>query len=128
MILLDTHTFIWLASDRSQLSSMALSAIETEGDSLMISIVTAWEIALLHKKERLALPTTPSEFIERATKRHTIRELPLNRSTAIDAVNLPDLHNDPFDRILIAEAMSKHCSLISKDSKIAAYPDVKVIW
>jgi len=94
----------------------------------MISVVTAWEIALLQKKDQLTLPLPASDFIKKAIQRHDIRELALTRTTAISAVNLPDLHSDPFDRVIIAEAMQNNCTLVSKDATIATYPDIKALW
>lgn len=128
MILLDTHTFIWWASDRSHLSDRIASLLDRESAGLMISVVTAWEIAILYKKGRLALPLPPNTFIEKAMVHHGIHELPLTRAIALKAVDLPDIHNDPFDRVLIAEASERQCVLATKDALIARYPDIRVAW
>ena len=128
MILLDTHTFIWWTSDRSQLSDRIAALLARESAGLMISVVTAWEIAILHKKGRLALPLAPTTFLEKALVHHGIHELPLTRAIALKAVDLPNIHNDPFDRILIAEAGERQCTLATKDALIARYPDIQVAW
>jgi PIN domain nuclease of toxin-antitoxin system len=128
MTLLDTHTFVWLASDQSALSSVALTAIKKDRGSLFISVVTSWEIALLYKKGRLLLPLPPSEFVEKALQHYGVRELPLKSEIAMAGVALPDIHNDPFDRILVAEALQNKCRLITKDEKISLYPGIEVVW
>jgi len=128
MTLLDTHTFVWLASDQKELSAKAAVAIEKDLDSLFISVVTAWEIALLYKKGRLHLALPPPEFVERAIRQHGVQELPLTREVSMASVSLPDIHNDPFDRILVAEALQHRCRLVTKDAKIPLYPGVVTIW
>jgi PIN domain nuclease of toxin-antitoxin system len=128
MTLLDTHAFIWLASDQTALSPAALTAIKKDRDSLFISVVTAWEVALLQKKGRLFLPLPPEEFLQRALSHHGVQELQIKREIVLAGVALPDIHNDPFDRILVAEAIHHKCRIVTKDEKIALYPGVKAIW
>ncbi|NDG70342.1 MAG: type II toxin-antitoxin system VapC family toxin [Proteobacteria bacterium] len=128
MTLLDTHTFVWLVSDQKELSAKAAVAIEKDLDLLFISVVTAWEIALLYKKGRLHLALPPPEFVERAIRQHGVQELPLTREVSMASVSLPDIHNDPFDRILVAEALQHRCRLVTKDAKIPLYPGVVTIW
>ena len=128
MILLDTHAFVWLASDQQELSAKAFAAIEKDRQSVFISAVVAWEMALLFKKGRLLLPLSPKEFVERAMLHYGVQELPITRETNIAAVALPDIHNDPIDRILIAEALRHHCRLVTKDEKIPLYPGVETLW
>ncbi len=128
MILLDTHTFVWLASDPARLSKPAYEAIGKFQTGLLLSAVSGWEIALLYKRGRLLLPVAPEVFLERAVARHGIHELPVTRQRALEAVSLPDIHNDPFDRILIAEALGRKCQIITKDSVIPTYPGVSAVW
>jgi len=128
VILLDTHAFVWLASNQAELSARAFAAIKKDRHSVFISAVVPWEIALLFKKGRLLLPLSPKEFVERAAQHFGVQELPIARETTINAVALPDIHNDPFDRILIAEALCHKCRLVTKDEKIPLYPGIKTIW
>lgn len=67
-------------------------------------------------------------FLQRALIRHNIRELPLMRRTVLTAVDLPAIHNDPFDRILVAEAIQARLAIVTKDSVIPNYPGVMTIW
>ena len=128
MTLLDTHTFVRLASDQKELSAKAAAAIKRDLDLLFTSVVTTWDIVLLYKKGRLHLALPPAEFVERAIRHHGVHELPLTRQVSMASVSLPDIHNDPFDRILVAEALQHRCRLVSKDSKIPLHPGVVTIW
>jgi PIN domain nuclease of toxin-antitoxin system len=128
MILLDTHVLVWMASDPAQLSQPAREALSKFQKGLLISAVSAWEIALLHRRGRLLLPVPPDVFVQRAVARHGLHELPVTAVTALAAVALPDIHNDPFDRILIAEALERNCRMVTKDAIIRKYPGVSVFW
>ncbi|MEY5011251.1 MAG: hypothetical protein RLZZ253_2390 [Verrucomicrobiota bacterium] len=128
VILLDTHVLVWMASSPDQLSEPAREALHQSKGSLMISAVSAWEIALLHRRGRLLLPVAPEVFVQRAVARHGLHELPVTAGVAMAAVALPDIHNDPFDRILIAETLERKCRLVTKDAVIPKYPGVSVVW
>ena len=128
MILLDTHAFVWLASDPKQLSKAAWRFLENNPDELAISIVTSWEVALLHKKGQLELPLAPADFISRALEHHGISELNLSRDVILHALGLADIHKDPFDRILVAEAITRNIPIVTKDRFIGAYPGIRTIW
>jgi PIN domain nuclease of toxin-antitoxin system len=106
-----------------QLSRTAREAIHKFKDSLLISAVSAWEIALLHKRARLRLPVSPDIFMYRAAARQGLRELPVTAALAMAAVALQDIHNDPFDRTLIAEALGRKCRIVTKDAVIPKYPE-----
>ncbi len=127
MILLDTHAFVWLASAPEQLSKPATEAIQANLGELKVSLVTSWEIALLCRKKRLHLPVDAGDFIEKAMEQHGIEELPLTRAIILRAVALEAHHNDPLDRVLVAEACAANCPIISKDRRFPAY-GVPVIW
>jgi PIN domain nuclease of toxin-antitoxin system len=128
MLLFDTHAFVWLASDPKELSLPAKRAIQDNADSLYISSISALEIAILVKRNRLVLPLEPAEFIDRALKQHRIHEIPVDRSIAIASTVLPDVHNDPFDRIIIATARLNGMSIVSRDRLLRSYPEVEIIW
>ncbi len=128
MILLDTHTAVWLASDQVKLSVEAKKTISLHADKLHISVVSAWEISMLYRRKRLHLPIEPELYLDRMIRQHALNEVPLSRHTAQLSVRLPEIHNDPFDRILIAICQANDWTLLSKDSVIAKYPDTRVVW
>jgi PIN domain nuclease of toxin-antitoxin system len=95
---------------------------------LYVSSISALEIAILAKRNRLSLPVGVAEFVDRALKQHAIHEVPLDRQIAIASAGLPDIHNDPFDRIIIATARLNGMAILTRDRIIRQYPDVIVIW
>lgn len=128
MILLDTHVLVWLASDPRHLSDAAASLIRENQHAAHISAASAWEISILAKRRRLVLPLPAEEFVDRAIRRHRLIELPITRQVAQQSALLPDLHADPFDRILVAECLSRGLTLVSRDGQLARYPGVSVVW
>jgi PIN domain nuclease of toxin-antitoxin system len=117
-----------MVSEPEQLSEPVRDLIQRHASALYLSVVSVWEIVMLEKRGRLKLPMRAEDYIERALSRTGVHELPLNRYTAQASVRLPDIHNDPFDRIIIAEAIERGMILVSKDQMIARYPDVRVVW
>ncbi|NQU39890.1 MAG: type II toxin-antitoxin system VapC family toxin [Lentisphaerae bacterium] len=128
MLLLDTHVFVWLASDARELSNRAKQAIEEECDSLFISGITGLEIALAAKRGRLILPVDAEMFIRRAVLQHGVRQIPVTAEIGCLAAALPDKHNDPFDRLIIASATRHGMKVVSKDGTFPKYPAIEVIW
>lgn len=128
MLLLDTHALVWLASTPKNLSARAKRAILQYAGELYVSSISALEIAVLVKRNRLSLPVTPAEFMDRALKQHGIHEVPVDRRVAIASAGLPGIHNDPFDRIIIATARLNDMIILSRDRVIPQYPEAKVIW
>ena len=128
MLLLDTHVFVWLASDLDQLPKTARQAIQRHAGKLHFSAITSLEIGLLMKRGRLLLPLPGREFVRRAAEHHGIREIPVTSDITFRATVLPDIHNDPFDRILVATAQLGGLELVSKDRTLHRYPDLRVLW
>jgi len=128
MLLFDTHAFVWLASTPKELSPAAKRAIQGHADRLYLSSISALEIAILVKRERLTLPMAPAEFVDRALRQHGIHEIPVDRHVAIASTALPDLHNDPFDRIIVATARLNGLAIVSRDRLIRSYPEVRIVW
>lgn len=128
MILLDTHAVVWLASDPKRLSPAARQAVRAHAATLHVSAVSAWEISLLARNSRLKLPMSPEAFVAHAIRHLALIELPVTRASAQASVALPAIHNDPFDRVLIAECGLRGLSLISADRTIAQYPGLRLIW
>ena len=128
MLLLDTHALVWLASDLDRLSDAARETIQEECDALFISGITGLEIALAAKRRRLILPVDPDVFIRKAMLQHGVRQIAVTTEIGCHAASLPDLHNDPFDRIILATAICHGMRIISKDSILPGYPGVEVVW
>jgi PIN domain nuclease of toxin-antitoxin system len=128
MLLLDTHAMVWLASDLTKLPRTARDTIRAHAGELLISGISGLEIALAVKRRRLKLPVSPDEFMVVSLKQHGIREIPVSATLGCLAARLPDIHNDPFDRIIIATAQQHRAKILSKDTLMARYPDLEVVW
>jgi PIN domain nuclease of toxin-antitoxin system len=128
MVLLDTCALLWLVSDQTKLSETARHAIERNSDALFVSAITAFELAVKQKSGKLELPLPPQEWFAEAVSFHGIRELPVNSVVAMQSVQLPPLHNDPCDRMIIATAQINDIGIITSDRLIWQYPGIKVIW
>jgi PIN domain nuclease of toxin-antitoxin system len=125
--LLDTHTFLWLAVEPEKLSPAVLDLVEQGGSELLLSAASGWEIALLVKLGRIELPEPPAVFIPAAMQALQVTPLAIGFTTAIAAASLPLIHRDPFDRILVAEALRNDITLLSKDEIIPKY-GARVVW
>jgi PIN domain nuclease of toxin-antitoxin system len=125
LLLLDTHCWLWAQLGLVQrLSRSALAAIrnaESEG-SLRVSVISVWELAMLEKRGRLALPMNIRTWIEQALSKPGVSVAPLTPEIAIESVHLPgDLHGDPADRMLVATARVLGATLLTKDDRLIRY-------
>lgn len=128
-IILDTCTFLWLASADHQLSRLARELISSPANEVFFSAASAWEISVKHGLGRLRLPggLTPTEFVPEARSRHDVEALPVTEADTLALVRLPMLHNDPFDRMLICQAIANQMAILTPDRLIHQYP-VGVQW
>jgi PIN domain nuclease of toxin-antitoxin system len=125
--LLDTHTFLWMAADPTCLSAKVSNLVSEMGSSLYLSAASGWEIALLRKLARIDLPDEPQRFVPEAMQKLAVAPLSIGFQTAISAAMLPLIHRDPFDRILIAEAMKEQMIILTKDKTFIKY-GVQTDW
>lgn len=128
MILLDTCSLIWLAAQQNMLSKQAIAAISKNAGNIYISAISAFEIAIKTRKKLIQLPATTDIWYQTTLTHHGIIEIPINSKIAIRSANLPIIHKDPADRIIIATALEKHLKIITPDIHISSYPQVNIIW
>ena len=128
MILLDTCTLLWLASDPEKLSEEAKKMILKHADGLFVSAISAFEIGVKANMKIFALPSSPAKWFRDALEFHGISEIPISSDIAILSTQLPPLHRDPCDRILIATSKIHDLVLLTPDKLISQYPGVKVGW
>jgi PIN domain nuclease of toxin-antitoxin system len=126
-VLLDTHTFIWWNNEPERLSERVHSLISDEGVEVFFSAVSAWEISVKYGKGRLQLPVPPVEFVLTRVYREGFQALPIDINHAVNVGRLPPIHNDPFDRLLVAQSQLQGFPILTSDANIARY-DVEVIW
>ncbi|MBW2615574.1 MAG: type II toxin-antitoxin system VapC family toxin, partial [Deltaproteobacteria bacterium] len=121
MILLDTHVWVWFVSNPELLSKPARKAVDAamEEKKIVISSISAWEVALLVAKKRLSLTLGVADWIAKSERLPFFQFLPVDNSVAVKSVNLPQpLHSDPADRIIIATAITIAAPVVTKDEKL----------
>jgi PIN domain nuclease of toxin-antitoxin system len=129
MILLDTHTLIWLMVEPAKLSAKANESIRAarQSDGIAISAITLWELAWLATHDRLNFNGTLDAFVENMTSRTAIR--PITPEIAVLANQLPaTFPSDPSDRLIGATALAEGIALVTKDRSIRNYKQIKTIW
>ncbi len=131
MILLDTHVLVWWVSNPEKLSATARKTItgQANGDIILVSSISVWEIYLLVKKGRLRLTMDVDAWTEKVGTIPSVQFVPVDNSVAAKSVMLPgDLHDDPADRMIIATAMLHGVPVVTSDARIKTYPHVRTIW
>ena len=128
MLLLDTCALLWLASGQSALSAKAEKAIEKNSHGLFVSAITAFEIAIKCRNGKLELPLPPLDWFLETLDFHGVHEISITSNIAVSAVQLPPLHNDPCDRIIIATSQLNALKIVTCDRLIAQYKNVEVLW
>jgi PIN domain nuclease of toxin-antitoxin system len=124
--LLDTHTLIWYVELYHALSPKAREAIEDPAVPIFVSLISFWEITIKIATGKLVLKR-PVEVIEEEVREQGILIMPLRFSHVLPIQTLPFYHRDPFDRLLIAQAMTENLTLVSRDPKFAPYP-INTLW
>jgi PIN domain nuclease of toxin-antitoxin system len=125
--LLDTHTFLWWNLDAPQLSDTARAFIGDGRNEVFLSAASAWEVAIKYAGGRLELPETPDVYVAHRMSRHRFSPLPIHLSHALQVYKLPDIHQDPFDRLLVAQSQVENLPLLTMDQEMARY-GVAIIW
>ena len=126
-LLLDTCTFLWIVGGMSDLSARARELFVDPDNEVYLSAVSAWEIALKHAAGRLPLPEPPERFVPAERSRHGIDTLDLDEETALHVGRLPPLHRDPFDRMLVCQAIVHGLVILGPDPLISQYP-IRTAW
>ncbi|MBW1800144.1 MAG: type II toxin-antitoxin system VapC family toxin [Deltaproteobacteria bacterium] len=120
-LLLDTHVWLWSITTPRKLGRKGLRLLENTGNELFLSAASSWEIAIKYKLGRLPLPEPPHQFIPPRLIRDGIKPLSVEHHHACHVANLPDLHRDPFDRLLLAQAQIEKMTFITADQKLKDY-------
>jgi len=120
-ILLDTHFILWALLDQKRLSSRARAIIEAEENQILFSVASLWEIAIKRTSGKRDFKVAP-QILRRTMLESDYLELSLAAEHVFETSKLPLLHKDPFDRILIAQAMVEGMTLLTADAVVAKYP------
>lgn len=127
-MLLDTCILIWLVADQARLSPAVRTALASPGRPVFVSAVSAWEIAHKASKGKIGFNQPVSQWFAAMLKRYALRELPITATVAARSCELPPVHADPFDRLLVATAQTESLVLVTPDPYIPRYPDLKTLW
>jgi PIN domain nuclease of toxin-antitoxin system len=121
-LLLDTMIFLWFISKDPRLPDPMREAICDPGNEVFLSVVSIWEAIVKYQLGKLPLPYPPEEYLPTQRDRHGISSLPLDEASVVLLAHLPSIHRDPFDRMLICQAMAHGLTMVTVDDKVTAYP------
>jgi PIN domain nuclease of toxin-antitoxin system len=126
-VLLDTHAFLWWVSDEKPLPRKAAKLISDEGNIIFVSHATVWEMAIKAAIGKLTLPEAAGTFVQKQCKLNRFQLLPISLDAISMIETLPLHHNDPFDRLLVAQCLEMKIPIISADVLLTKYR-VTRIW
>ncbi|HWG85329.1 MAG TPA: type II toxin-antitoxin system VapC family toxin [Deinococcales bacterium] len=125
-LLLDTHVFLWWVGDDERLSGPARDAISHEDNTVLVSVASAWEIAIKASQGRLEVPEDVAAFVRSQAAQNDFQLLPVHLSHAAAVRELPWHHRDPFDRMLVAQAIVEEATLVTNDAYVQQYPVLSI--
>lgn len=120
-VLLDTHVFLWMQTDPDRLGD-AREVLADQATELFLSAASAWEITIKHTLGRLPLPEPPATYVPSRRRGVDAAALAVDIEDALVVGELPALHRDPFDRMLLAQAQRHELTLATHDAAVLAYP------
>jgi PIN domain nuclease of toxin-antitoxin system len=120
-ILLDTHIFLWFISGDSRLSTDVRDAIRDSDNEIYLSVVSVWESIVKYQLGKLPLPEAPETYLPKQRNLHQIASLALDETSVAQLARLPPLHRDPFDRMLICQAVQNGLIIATVDPAVRAY-------
>ena len=126
-VLLDTQAFLWLDSSKEKLPAAVQTACSDRDNTLWLSVASVWEMQIKITLGKLRLQRPLENLITDQQRINAVQILPIELAHALELKNLPRHHNDPFDRMLIAQAKHEDWEIVSSDREFAAYP-VRVLW
>jgi len=126
-LLLDSNVLLWALSDRKRLTAKVRRLIESDEHELFVSRASIWELSIKVAKGRLEMPGSSIQSLLDEIGKMGMLILPIGDAHILRTETLPHHHGDPFDRMIVAQALEEDCTILSSDAALAAY-DVKVIW
>ncbi len=126
-VLVDTCTFLWMADDAPELSRQARTVVTNPDNEVYLSVASVWEIAIKHALGKLPLPEPPRQFVPSQRTLLALTTLPIEEAAVLALDRLPTLHRDPFDRVLVCQALTQGLVIVSPDPQIQQYP-ISTLW
>ncbi|ODU00802.1 MAG: twitching motility protein PilT [Planctomycetes bacterium SCN 63-9] len=121
-LLLDTHIFLWYVTADPRLPAPFLAVIREPANEVYLSAASIWEAVIKYQLGKLPLPAPPTGFLSQQREAHGIDALPIDEGAMAYLDNLPSLHRDPFDRLLISQALQHGLTIATVDFHVAMYP------
>jgi PIN domain nuclease of toxin-antitoxin system len=126
-VLLDSNVLLWYLLDDDRLSSAVKDLLEDTHVAVTVSVATQWELLLKAQRGRLRLPMEPERFFVEPIEEAGFRVLPVETRHVLGLAELPQIHADPFDRLLIAQALVDDLDLVTADEVVRSYP-IRTLW
>lgn len=126
-LLLDTHIFLWLIDGNERLSDRYQQAIQNPNNEKFLSVVSIWECVIKYQIGKLDFPSSPETYLPTERRKHLIKTLTVNENSIAQLIKLPLLHKDPFDRLIMAQALQHDLIIMTEDQLILAYPDIRLL-
>ena len=126
-LLLDTCTFLWMVDQHERLSPRAAQLIQSPDHEVYLSAASSWEVGTKYATKRLWLSEPPDLYVPAQRDAHGILPLAIDEESALHGARLPYLHRDPFDRLLVAQAIVHGMTIVTPDATIRRYP-ARTAW
>jgi PIN domain nuclease of toxin-antitoxin system len=126
-LLLDTITFLWILSDEERIAPAARSALNDADNHVYLSAASVWEICVKHRLGKLKLPLAPERLVAEERRLRGIESLEISEAATLRLPQLTDIHRDPFDRILICQAIEHEMTIVTPDPLVRRYA-IRTVW
>lgn len=126
-LLLDTHVFLWLIDNDRRLSNQFRQAIQDPNNEKFLSVVSIWECVIKYQVGKLDFPESPDTYLPAQRREHLIKTLTVDENSIAQLIQLPLLHKDPFDRLIMAQAVQHNLTIMTEDRAILAYPNIQLL-
>ena len=121
-LLLDTQVFLWLLTGDRRLTEAMRADVLNSNNDVYLSVISVWEASVKYRLGKLPLPAPPWDYLTEQRERHQIASLHLDEASVSQISKLPQLHRDPFDRMLICQALEHNLTIVTVDEMIQSYP------
>jgi PIN domain nuclease of toxin-antitoxin system len=125
-LLLDTHIFLWFINEDNRLNAQIIHLINNPNNQVFLSVVSIWECVIKYQTGKLNFPEKPESYLPKKRQEHLIKSLVVDEDSINYLANLPLLHKDPFDRLLICQSLQHNLIIITEDNAILKYPNIHI--
>jgi PIN domain nuclease of toxin-antitoxin system len=126
-ILLDTHIFLWLIHKNKLLNKEVIEVINNPKNDIFLSVVSIWECVIKYQIGKLNFPESPEIYLPKKREEYLIESLIIDEGSINYLTDLPLLHKDPFDRLLISQSLQHNLTIITEDNVILQYPNITIL-